>query len=112
MNIIKRVALFLSLVFFSALIIAEDTPKGSIVSPNETLMHIEMAKVEISKNDFIPPSQHINAARESGKKVTGNPDVVKKASACILQAQIKVKQGDIKGATVELDKAITLYKSL
>jgi hypothetical protein len=81
-------------------------------SPNETIMHIEMAKVEISHNDFMPPSEHLKAARKASEKVTGNPDIVKKANACIIQAQIKVNRFDTKGATDELNKTLELYKSL
>ncbi len=81
-------------------------------SPNETIMHIEKAKVEIIHRDFMPPSEHLKAARAASEKVTGNPDIVKNANACIIQAQIKVNQFDIKGATDELDKTLELYKSL
>lgn len=75
-------------------------------------MHIEKAKVEIMHRDFVPPSEHLKAARTASEKVTGNPDIVKKATAQIIQAQFKVKQGDIKGATEELNKTLELYKSL
>ncbi len=116
MNIIKSPALILLLAFSfgSASVIgyAEEVGKSSVYSPNEAIMHIEMAKVEITKNDFVPPSQHINAARVASEKVTGNPDIVKKATACIIQAQINVKEGDIKSATDELNKALDLYKQL
>lgn len=81
-------------------------------SPNETIMHIEKAKVEIIHRDFMPPSEHLKAARKASEKVTGNPDIVQKANASIIQAQIKVNQLDIKGATDELDKTLELYKSL
>ncbi len=112
---IKNVMLYLLLGLFLGLVsnitYAEEA-KSSVYSPNEAIMHIEMAKVEITKNDFVPPSQHINAARVASEKVSGNPDIVKKATASIIQAQIKVKEGDIKGATAELNKALDLYKSL
>ena len=75
-------------------------------------MHIEKAKVEIMHNDFVPPSEHLKAARAESQKVTGNLDIIKKATASIIQAQIKVKLGDIKGATDELNKVLELYKSL
>ncbi len=75
-------------------------------------MHIEKAKVEIIHNDFVPPSEHLKAARTESEKVTGNPDISQKANASIIEAQIKVKEGDIKGATAELNKALALYKSL
>lgn len=90
----------------------EAPAKSAVYSPNTTIMHIEMAKAEIMHDDFVPPSNHIKAARAESEKVTGNPDVIKKANANIVQAQIKVKDGNIKGAIDELDKALELYNSL
>jgi len=116
MNTIKHTAFILSVAFSSGsasvAAYAEEAARSSVYSPNEAIMHIEAAKVEIIKNDFVPPSQHIKEARAASEKVTGNPDIVQKAHASIIQAQIKTKQGDIKGATEELDKALALYKSL
>ncbi|MGZ4970783.1 MAG: hypothetical protein ACXV8O_10070 [Methylobacter sp.] len=116
MTIIKNNTLILLLTFLlgstSLIAYAEETGKSSAYSPNETIMHIEKAKVEISHRDFFPPSQHLKEARTASEKVTGNPDITKKASASIIQAQIKVNQGDVKGATEELNKALELYKSL
>lgn len=116
MNITKNTALILFLAFSlgstCGIAYAEGTAKSSVYSPNETIMHIEKAKVEISHRDFMPPSEHLKGARASSEKVTGNPDIVKKANASIIQAQIKVNQFDIKGATDELNKTLELYKSL
>ena len=115
MNIIKNTALFFLLAFSlgsTSASYAEEAAKSSVVSPNETIMHIEKAKVEISHRDFFPPSQHLKEARTASEKVTGNQGIVKKANACIIQAQIKVNQGDIKSATDEMNKALELYKSL
>jgi hypothetical protein len=116
MNIIKNTALILSLAFslgsISFIATAEEAVQSSVHSPNQTIMHIEKAKVEIIHKDFVPPSEHLKEARAESEKVTGNPDIVKKATASIIEAQIKVKEGDIKGATDELNKALELYKSL
>ncbi|MGZ5045467.1 MAG: hypothetical protein ACXV8P_11820 [Methylobacter sp.] len=116
MNIIKKTALILFLAFSlsstSVIAYAQEAAKSSVYSPNETIMHIEKAKVEIIHRDFFPPSQHLKEARAASEKVTGNPDVTKKATASIIQAQIKVNQGDIKGATDELNKTLELYKSI
>lgn len=116
MKITKNTALILSLTFFlgstSLIAYAEGTGKSSVNSPNETIMHIEKAKVEITHRDFMPPSEHLKAARAASEKVTGNPDIVKKANASIIQAQIKVNKFDIKGATDDLNKTLELYKSL
>jgi hypothetical protein len=116
MNIIKNSALILCLAFslgsISVIANAEETAKSSVYSPNVAIMHLGKAKVEIMHNAFVPPSEHIKAARAESEKVTGNPEIVKNANASIIQAQIKVNQGDIKGATDELNKALDLYKSL
>jgi len=116
MNITKNTALSLLLAFSlgSTCVIAyaEGADKSSVNSPNETIMHIEKAIVEISHRDFMPPSEHLKAARAASEKVTGNPDIVKKANASIIQAQIKANHFDIKGATDELNKTLELYKSL
>lgn len=116
MTTIKNTILTLSLAFFlgsiSVTANAEEAAKSSVYSPNEAIMHIEKAKVEIMHNDFVPPSEHLKAARTESEKVTGNSDIVKKATASIIEAQIKVKAGDKKGATDELNKALELYNSL
>jgi hypothetical protein len=116
MIIKKKTAFILTFVFslclFSLGAHAEEAAKTSVHSPNETMMHLERAKVEILHNDFMPPSEHLKAARAESKNVTGDPDIVKKAAACIVQAQTKLNEGDKKGATDEMNKALDLYKSL
>lgn len=116
MKIIKNAAFILFLTFSLGSVsigaVAEEAAKTAVNSPNEVIMHIEQAKVEISKSDFMPPSQHLNAARIASEKVTGNPEIVKQATASIIQAQIQAKLGDIKKATEELNKALALYKKL
>jgi len=116
MNTIKNTALILSLAFslgsFSVIANAEEAAQVTSHSPNATIMHIEKAKVEILHKDFVPPSEHLKAARAESEQVRGTPDIVKQATASIIQAQIKVKAGDIKGATDELNKALGLYKLL
>jgi hypothetical protein len=112
----RNTALMISLALFlcsiGSIVQAQETVGSSVYSPNQAIMHIEKAKVEIMHNDFVPPSEHIKAARAESEKVTGNPEVVKEAAASIIQAQIKANQNDIKGATDELNKALELYKSL
>jgi hypothetical protein len=113
MNTIKISTLLLAFLLGTTgtIAYAEETGKSQ-VSPNETIAHIERAKTELSRSDFMPPSEHIKAARRSSEQVTGNPDIVKKANASIIQAQIKANQGDTKGALDELNKTLELYKSL
>jgi hypothetical protein len=113
MNMIKITTLLLAFFLGStgAVAYAEEGGKSQ-VSPNETIAHIERAKTELSRNDFMPPSEHLKAARKSSEQITGNPDTVKKANDSIIQAQIKANQGDTKGALDELNKTLELYKSL
>lgn len=116
MNIFKNTALtlLLALSFGSVSIMANaaETAKSSVSGPHEVIAHIVGAKAEIMHRDFIPPSEHIKKARAASNKVAGNPDIVKKAHACIIQAQIKVNKGDKQGATDDLNKALALYESL
>lgn len=117
MNIIKHIALTFLLAFSLAstspiAYAQEEAAKPSVYSPNEAIMHLEAARVEIVKNDFVPPSNHLKAARAIAKKITGDPDIVKQANACIIQAQIKLKEGDIEGATEKINKTLELYNSL
>jgi hypothetical protein len=112
MNITNNTALSLLLAFSLGSTCVIAYAEGTVNSPNETIMHIEKAKVEIIHRDFMPPSEHLKAARAASEKVTGNPDIVKKANASIIQAQIKANQFDIKGATDEMNKTLELYKSL
>jgi hypothetical protein len=105
-------SLVFSLGLFSVSAYAEEAAKTSVHSPNETMMYLERTKVEIMHNDFMPPSENLKAARAEAKNVTGKPDIVNKAYACIVQAQSKLNEGDKKGATDEINKAVELYKSL
>jgi len=63
MSIIKNTALILSLAFslgsVSVIANAEEAAKSSVHGPNQAIMHIEKAKVEIMHNDFVPPSEHL-----------------------------------------------------
>ncbi len=53
-NTVLRLLPAFSLVSTGVIAYAEETAKNSVYSPNETIMHIEKAKVEIIKNDFMP----------------------------------------------------------
>lgn len=113
---IKKTALILLIALstgaFSMSASAKDASKTAVHGPNQAIMHIEKAKVEIMHNDFVPPSEHLKAARAESEKITGKPAITKKATAALIQAQIKVKEGDKKGATAEMNKVLELYKSI
>ncbi|OQW79525.1 MAG: hypothetical protein BVN35_01390 [Proteobacteria bacterium ST_bin11] len=116
MKLIKITLLSLSMAagfgLQSASAFAAEPIAGSSVNVSDTISHLESALVEIAKSDFNTAQVHLKAARVSGEKITGNESVVKQANALVIQGQIKAKLGDIKAASEELSKAISLYKSL
>ena len=116
MNIIKKTALTffmaISLLASSAIAFAEEAANSSAASINETIAHVEKALVEVNKSDFSAAHLQLKAARSSSEKITGNEDILKQANASVIQGQIQSKHGDVQKASDELNKALTLYKSL
>jgi hypothetical protein len=116
MNIIKKTALTffmaISLCASSAIAFAEEAANSSAASINETIAHVEKALVEVNKSDFSAAHLQLKAARSSSEKITGNEDILKQANASVIQGQIQSKHGDVQKASDELNKALTLYKSL
>lgn len=114
MKVFKNIAVVSVIAFFlgSISVNASAAEKSQTYSPNEAIMHIEQAKVEITHEDFMPPSEHLKAARTASEKVTENPEVAKKATKHIIEAQVKLKEGDKEAATKELNAALELYKSI
>jgi hypothetical protein len=114
MKIFTKIALISVIAFSlgSISVSVSAAEQGQAYSPNEAIMHIEQAKVEITHEDFMPPSEHLKAARTASEKVTGNPEITKKATSHIIAAQSKLKDGDKSGATKEMNDALKLYKSL
>ena len=91
---------------------AEKAANSSAPSINETIAHIEKALVDINKSDFFAANLDLKAARSSSEQITGDETVVKQASSSVIQGQLRSKEGDIKKASDELNKALILYKSL
>jgi hypothetical protein len=116
MNFIKKTALALfmaiSLGAGSAIAYAEEAAGSSAASIGETIAHVEKGLVEVNKSDFSAAHLHLKAARSSAEHITGNEAIIKQANADVIQGQILSKQGDVKKAAAELNKAIALYKSL
>lgn len=79
---------------------------------NQTIAHIEKALVEVGKSDFNSAQNHMKEARALSETLGGNKDVIKQANAAVIQAQRQAKLGDVKNASDELNKSLTLYKSL
>jgi hypothetical protein len=114
MKVFKNIAFISAIAFFlgATSVNVSAAEKSQTYSPNEAIMHIEQAKVEITHEDFMPPSEHLKAARAASEKVTGNPEVTKKATTHLIEAQVKLKAGDKEGATKEMNAALELYKSI
>ena len=116
MNIIKKTAL----TFFVAIMLganctsvfAEEATNSSAASISETILHVEKALVEVNKSDFSAAQLHLKSARLSSLKITGDETVIKQANASVIQGQIQAKSGDVNESVAELNKALTLYKSL
>lgn len=96
----------------SAVAFAEEAANSSAASINETIAHVEKALVEVNKSDFSAAHLHLKAARSSAEHITGDEAIIKQANASVIQGQIQSKHGDINKSSVELNKALELYKSL
>lgn len=117
MIIIKKIALsiFLSLavVAVAPVALAEDTAAISTGNQAATVIaHIEQGLAEVQKSDFSAAYLHLKAARTASDSIQGNEAIVKQGLEGIIQGQINVKTGDVAKASAELNKALTLYKSL
>jgi hypothetical protein len=91
---------------------AEETTTNSTTSINETITHVEKALTEVNKSDFSAAQLHLKSARLSSENITGDQAKVKLANDSVIQGQIQAKHGDIKESAAELNKALSLYKSL
>ena len=116
MNFIKKTAftvlMAISLGAISATAFAEEAAKSPDVSISETITHVEKALTEVNKSDFSAAQLHLKSARLSSENITGDQAKVKLANASVIQGQIQAKHGDIKESAAELNKALSLYKSL
>ncbi len=116
MNIIKKTALTLfmaiSLGAMSTSAFAQEVAADSAASVTQTIGHVEEALAQAKQGDFSGSLLHIKSARESSEGITGNKDVLKQANSAIIKGQIQVKQGNKEESTVEIAKALELYKSL
>ncbi len=116
MNINKKTAftcfITICLGVSSAMAYAEKAVNSTAPSINATIVHIEKALVDINKSDFFAANLDLKAARSSSEQIIGDEAIVKQASASVIQGQLRSKEGDIKKASDELNKALMLYKSL
>lgn len=116
MNIIKKTALTwflaISLGAGGSIAFAKEAADSSAASINETIAYIEKALVEVNKSDFSATHLLLKSARASSELITGNKAIVEQANASVIQGQIQSKHGEVKKSSEELNKALTLYKSL
>ncbi|MCX7096962.1 MAG: hypothetical protein NTV43_03535 [Methylococcales bacterium] len=116
MNISKKTALtFLMAVTLgasSASAFAEAAVDGSSAVIAATITHLEKAIVEVNNSDFSAARLHLKAARSSSDQIKGHDDVVKPANASLIQGQILSNSGEVKKSSDELNKALSLYKTL
>ncbi len=116
MNIIKNAVLSffmaISLGAISTAALAEEAVKSPASSLSETIAHVEQGLAEVNKSDFSAARLHLKAARSSAEKITGHDAIVKQANALVIQAQILSNSGDVQKSADELNKALTLYKSI
>lgn len=116
MNLIKKIALTLFITLLlganGSSVFAEETTNSSATSINETITHVEKALVEVNKSDFSAAQLHLKSARLSSANITGDEKIIKQANASVIQGQIQAKYGDVKESSAEINKALTLYKSL
>jgi len=116
MNNIKKTALTFCMTLLLGAnctsVFAEETTVNSTTSINETITHVEKALTEVNKSDFSAAQLHLKSARLSSENITGDQAKVKLANDSVIQGQIQAKHGDIKESAAELNKALSLYKSL
>ncbi len=116
MNNIKKIALtfFLSISFATVTPIAV-AAEVAVSSKNEVasvIIHIEKGLAEVQKSDFSAAYLHLKSAREASGKIQGNENLVKQGLASVIQGQIQTNHGDVANATAELNKALSLYRSI
>ena len=91
---------------------AEEVIAKSTSSINETITYVEQALVEVNKSDFSAAHLQLKSARLSSVNIAGDQAKIKQANASVIQGQIQANHGDIKESVAELNKALSLYKSL
>ncbi|TAK62106.1 MAG: hypothetical protein EPO18_11830 [Methylobacter sp.] len=109
MNLIKQAVLTFSMAISfgaSTVALAEDA------KANEVIAHIEEAIAEINKHDFNAAYIHEKAARSASDEIVGNEATVKQGLDSLIKAQIIGKSADEPKAIAELNKALSIYKSI
>jgi len=109
MKLIKKAVLTLIMaISFSAsnIAFAEDAKTTEVIG------HIEAAIAEIGKHDFNAAYIHEKAARTAAEGITGNEATVKQGVDSLIKSQIIGKSADEEKAVAELNKALSIFKSI
>lgn len=120
MNTFKKtiIALFVSglLVASSNLAYAEEAaaPVAPAVKSGaaEVVLHLEQSSSDAAKSDFSSAALHLKAARNSAAEIDGNALEVHKGVVEINNGLKQVREGKPEGATVEIAKAIKIFKAM
>jgi hypothetical protein len=81
---------------------------------NTVLTHLEAARKALAANEGDAAQEHMKAAGQSSKNITGGSFEVKaqRGSRAIANARRLVREGDNSGAAAVLEEAEGIYKSL
>jgi hypothetical protein len=103
--------LFFGAVFNNALAVDEQNGKQPV---NNTIAHIEEALKSLNANDLDIAEDHMRAARQSAKDISGGSIEVKaqRGSNTIGTARRQAQSGDTAAATATLKEALELFKSI
>ncbi|MGZ8193868.1 MAG: hypothetical protein ACXW0H_04740 [Methylobacter sp.] len=83
-------------------------------SINNTITHLEAALKAVNANDLEAAKEHMKAARQSAKDITGGSLEVKTqhGTNAIANARRQAQKGDTAGASASLKQALEVFKSL
>jgi hypothetical protein len=81
---------------------------------NRAIAHLEAARKALASNERDAAQEHMKAAGQSSKDITGGSFEVKaqRGSRAIANARRLVREGDNPGAAAVLEEAEGIYKSL
>lgn len=119
MNTLKEFLVVSFLVLFigagSNVTAAEVTQTGMAQPSNNTIANLEAALKAVNANELGAAQEHINAAGQSSKEISGVCSIESKkqrGSGAITNARRQTKEGNAAGAAESLKKAIEVFKSM
>ena len=118
MNTLNKIFVANLLILFLGAItpttVAAVTERGTSLSINNAITHIEAALKAINANDLVEAQEHMKAARQSAKDIIGGSIEVKtqRGSNAIASARRLAQKGDTAGASGSLKEALAVFKSL